>query len=64
MTVRIIEVIVSREGETTVQTKGYTGAECVQASHWLEQALGVSVRDNKTSEFFQTATAEQELHQQ
>jgi hypothetical protein len=64
MTVRIIEVVVSPKGETTVQTKGYAGAECLQASKWLEQALGVAAADNKTAEFFQTATAEQELKQQ
>jgi len=37
---RLIEVIVSPQGETTVQTKGYAGADCLQASKFLEQALG------------------------
>ena len=56
---RIIEVVVSPQGETTIQTKGYTGAGCLQASQFLEQALGVASADRKTTEFFQTTPAEQ-----
>ena len=36
---RIIEVVVSPTGETTVQTKGYSGGDCLNASQWLEKAL-------------------------
>src|SRR6266850_1284097 len=36
---RIIEVVVSPTGETTVQTKGYAGSDCLQASRFLEEAL-------------------------
>ena len=46
---RIIEVTVSPKGETTVQTKGYAGAECLKASKYLE-ALGVVASDRKTTE--------------
>ena len=35
---RIIEVIVSTKGETTVQTKGYEGSDCLRASRFLEEA--------------------------
>ena len=42
---RIIEVTVSPRGEATVQTKGYTGGDCLAASKFLEQALGVSAAD-------------------
>ena len=38
MTTQIIEVIVSPTGETQVQTKGFTGASCRDASQWA--ALG------------------------
>ena len=61
---RIIEVIVSPTGETTVQTKGYVGAECQQASKFIEQALGVVASDQKTSEFYQQVQAEQPSVQQ
>ena len=42
---RVIEVVVSPQGETTVQTKGYAGADCLKASKFLEQALGVTSAD-------------------
>ena len=60
---RIIEVVVSPQGETTVQTKGYMGGDCVQASKFLEQALGVATTDLKTAEFYQAATTAQQVNQ-
>jgi Protein of unknown function (DUF2997) len=60
---RIIEVVVSPTGETTVQTKGYAGADCLQASKFLEQALGVPTADRKTAEYHQTAPAQQQVRQ-
>jgi hypothetical protein len=61
---RIIEVTVSPTGETTVQTRGYAGADCLQASKFLEQALGLTTADRKTPEFYETANTEQQVHQQ
>ena len=60
---RIIEVTVSRNGEATVQTKGYSGGECLQASKFLEQALGVALAEQKTAEFYQDAPAQQQVSQ-
>jgi len=60
---KIIEVIVSPKGETTVQTKGYAGAECQQASRWLEQALGVVADDRKTAEYYDAQTSQQQIQQ-
>ena len=60
---RVIEVIVSTEGETSVQTKGYVGGECLAASKFLEQALGVVSTEQKTAEFYSVAMAEQQLRQ-
>jgi hypothetical protein len=59
----VIEVTVSPQGETTVQTKGYSGADCVQASKFLEQALGVPTQDCKTAEFYEEVAAEQHIQQ-
>lgn len=56
---RIIEVVVSPAGEVTVQTKGYAGSTCLQASKFLEQALGIAASDRKTAEFYQTSSIEQ-----
>jgi Protein of unknown function (DUF2997) len=60
---RVIEVIVSPQGETTIQTKGYAGATCRQASKFLEQSLGVVATERKTAEFHQQAPAEQQVQQ-
>ena len=50
---KTIEIIVDREGRTTVETKGFTGGECRQASRFVEVALGVAVVDTPTVEAFQ-----------
>ncbi len=60
---RIIEVVVSPQGESTIQTKGYSGGECLQASKFLEQALGVATADRKTPEFYTAQQAQQTLQQ-
>lgn len=60
----LIEMQVSPTGEVTVQTKGYIGSDCLQASKFLEQALGIALTDTKTAEFYQAAATEQHLQQQ
>jgi hypothetical protein len=60
MNQRIIEVVVSPQGETTVQTKGYAGADCLAASAFLERALGVTAKEVHTAEFYQPAVLTQE----
>jgi hypothetical protein len=60
---RIIEVVVSPTGETTVQTKGYAGADCLQASRFLEQALGVTTAEHTTAEFYESNPAQRQVQQ-
>jgi hypothetical protein len=60
---RVLEVTVSPTGETTVQTRGYAGADCLQASKWLEQALGVVGTDHKMAEYYQSMPADQHVQQ-
>lgn len=60
---RVIEVTVSPKGEIIIQTKGYAGADCLQASKFLEQALGVVAKDHKTGEFYQTTQIDQHVQQ-
>jgi hypothetical protein len=60
---RIIEVTVAPNGAVTVHTKGYAGMDCLQASQFLEQALGVTLEDQKTAEFYQSQTVEQHTQQ-
>jgi hypothetical protein len=60
---RQFEIIVSAKGETTVTTKGFTGPSCRDASHFIEQALGQRIDEKLTTEFHQTAIAEQSHEQ-
>lgn len=60
---RIIEVTVSPTGETSIQTRGFAGGECLQASKFLEQALGVVASDHKTTEFYQGQESQQQIQQ-
>jgi hypothetical protein len=61
---RMIEVKVSPTGDVTVQTRGYVGSDCLQASKFLEQALGIPLADTRTAEFYQAAATDQHLQQQ
>jgi hypothetical protein len=60
---RVIEIVVSPTGETSLQTKGYAGADCLAASKFLEKALGVTSADVKTGEFYQTQSQQQQIQQ-
>ena len=57
---RIIEVIVSPTGEATIQTKGYQGSDCLQASKFIEKALGIVAAEQKTAELYQATQAQQQ----
>ena len=50
-----IEVTISPTGQTTVQTKGFYGASCRDASQFLEDALGKRGCEQLTSEIHQDA---------
>lgn len=57
---KIIEIIVSPSGQTRVETKGFAGADCRQASEFLEKALGARLSERVSAEFYhQAATNEQ-----
>ena len=48
-----IEIIVTTTGETKVQTHGFVGASCREASAFLEKALGERTGERLTAEFHQ-----------
>jgi hypothetical protein len=54
-----IELVISPTGETRLETKGYSGAECLAASQFLETALGRQLSERKTAAFHQTGTSHQ-----
>ena len=57
---KTIEIIVSPNGETQVETKGFSGSECREASRFLEQALGQQTHEQLTSEFYTTQSQQQQ----
>jgi hypothetical protein len=61
--VKTIEIVVGPKGETTVETKGFVGAECREASRFVEQALGTRTAEQLTAEFYQAEPARQDLRQ-
>jgi len=60
---KVIVVTVSPKGETKIETKGYSGGDCLQASKFLEEALGVVVNDQKSPEYFQSDSIQQAVTQ-
>lgn len=60
---KAIEIVVSPKGETSVQTKGFSGAACREASKFIEQALGQQTGETLTAEFY-AATGQRISNQQ
>ena len=60
---RIIEITVDAKGQSKVETRGFTGGECREASKFIEQALGQSTDENLTADFYQGQTTDQRLKQ-
>ena len=56
-----IEIIVSPNGQTRVETKGFAGSQCLEASRFLETALGKTTSESRTAEFYQTVESNNHL---
>ncbi len=56
---KTIEIIVTPEGKTSVQTLGFTGSSCRDASRFIEQALGQHTGEQLTAEFHQVESVRQ-----
>jgi hypothetical protein len=59
---RMIEITVSSKGETKLETRGFTGTSCRDASRLLEAALGHVTNDQPTAEFYQSQASQCEQH--
>jgi hypothetical protein len=60
---KIIEITVDLTGQTKVETRGFTGGECREASRFVEQALGQRTDEKLTSEFYQGQVTDRQLKQ-
>ena len=57
---KTIEIIVAADGKSQVETKGFAGDECRQASRFVEQALGKRTGEQLTAEYHSVQTATQQ----
>ena len=55
-----IEIIVSASGEITIDAVGFKGADCEQATRYLEEALGQPASRTKKPEYHQSRKAGQQ----
>lgn len=58
---RIIEIIVASNGQAKVETKGFAGSSCRQASKFIEDALGKRQSEQTTPEFYQVSHEQQQI---
>jgi hypothetical protein len=49
---RSIEVIIAPDGAIKIDAVGFKGADCDQATKFLEQALGVSGQKQRKPEYY------------
>ena len=57
-----IRVNVSPKGKVTVQTDGFQGEGCVEATQALEEALGLETENRElTPEYYEAVDGEKEL---
>ena len=60
---KTIKITVSPTGQTRVETTGFAGGECREASRFVEIALGTRSAETLTAEFHQGQQSGQELRQ-
>jgi len=58
-----IEIVVSPQGETRLETKGFAGASCQEASRFIESALGEMLSDRPTAERYQVSAGQTQNHE-
>lgn len=52
---KVIEILVTPDGQASVLTRGFAGTECQQASQFIEKALGKRETEQLTPEYFQSS---------
>jgi hypothetical protein len=60
---KIIVLTVDSKGQSKVETRGFTGGECREASKFIEQALGQKTAETLTAAFYEGQTTDQRLNQ-
>jgi hypothetical protein len=50
---QVIELVITTAGQTTIETRGFSGPACQEASRAFERALGAVHAERLTPEYFQ-----------
>lgn len=50
---RSIEILIAPDGKLTIDAIGFKGADCDQATKFLEQALGLTAEKQRKPEYHQ-----------
>jgi hypothetical protein len=58
-----IEIIIAPDGQSRIETHGFTGNDCRDASRLLEQALGKATSEQLKPEFHQCASEDEHLQE-
>ena len=61
---KTIEVIVACDGSSRVQTLGFSGNACREASRFLEETLGLKQQEQLTADFYRTSVSNVQHSQQ
>jgi hypothetical protein len=61
---KTIEIIIDPSGAARLETKGFAGASCRDASRLLERALGTVESATPTAEMYQAAATQAEAVRQ
>lgn len=61
---RTIEIIIGLDGSSRIESKGFAGRSCLDSTRFLEEALGVKSKDERTPEFYRPVEQEESLRQQ
>ena len=60
---KVIEIVVDPKGQTVLQTKGFAGSSCRDASRLLEVMLGRVLSDRVTPECYQSRDVQAQSQQ-
>ena len=58
-----MQITIRPDGSSEIETKGFSGSECRQASEFLERALGQRSSEQLTAEFHQSSRTSAENHE-
>lgn len=57
---RSIEILIAPDGTLTIDAVGFKGADCDQATKFLEQALGLTAGKQRKPEYHQSSTTKRQ----